>query len=271
MHETKNLILEKAMRVGYGARGFVYLVIGGLAIFTAFNGGEAEGSTGALNYLVRQPFGSVLVGAVALGLFSYALWRFIDAALDLEDEGDDANGLGNRFGQFLSGATHAFLGVTALTIMIKGAQSESDSASNWSAAIMSAPFGRWLVASAGAVTIGVAVYLFFKAWRASYRAQIRCAPTTRRLAPLIRFGLAAHGVVLLIIGGMIAYAGWTTDPQHAIGLGEALKIVETRPFGRTLLGITGAGMACFSIYCFVQAGYRIAPNITHGDIPTLDS
>ncbi|WP_428406918.1 DUF1206 domain-containing protein [Hyphococcus sp.] len=269
MHENKNALLESAMRAGYGARGFVYLVIGALAVFAAVNGGEAEGSTGALNYLSRQPFGVVMVSAVAAGLFGYALWRFADAAFDLDDEGSDARGLGARFGQFLSGASHAFLGATATAIAIKGTQSEDNSAANWSAAVMGEPMGRILVMVAGGVTLGVGVYLFYKSWNATYRREIRRTTWTERLAPFVRFGLVAHGFVLLIIGGAILYAGWSVNPEHAKGVGEALAILETRPFGRILLGVTGAGLAAFSIYCFVQARYRLSPQLRAGDLPTL--
>lgn len=269
MHENKNTVLEGAMRAGYGARGLVYLVIGALAVFAAVNGGEAEGSTGALNYLSKQQFGVLLVSAIAAGLFCYALWRFADAAFDLDREGSDARGVGARIGQFLSGASHAFLGVTATIIAIKGAQDEGNSAANWSATAMQAPMGRLIVMIAGGVTIGVGVYLFYKSWKATYRRDIRRTAWTARLAPLVRFGLVAHGFVLLIIGGAILYAGWSVTPSHAVGVGEALALVETRPFGRALLGVTGGGLAAFSVYCFVQTLYRLPPRLRDSDLKTL--
>jgi len=73
--------------------------------------------------------------------------------------------------------------------------------------------------------------------------------------------------VLLIIGGMVTYAGWTTNPDRAVGLGEALALLETQPFGRTLLGLGGAGMVAFALYCFVLAVYRVPLTITRSDLP----
>ncbi len=267
MHENKNAILEGAMRAGYGARGFVYLTIGMLAVFAAVNGGEAEGSIGALNYLSKQPFGVALVGGVAVGFFAFALWRFTDAALDLENEGDHARGAGSRMTKVFSGAAHLFLCATAVTIMIRGIKAEHNSAANWSAAVMSAPFGRWAVALAGIIAIGVGLYFFFKSGARTYRDDLRETTITRCLAPFVRFGLAAHGFVLLIIGGMVTYAGWTTNPDRAVGLGEALALLETQPFGRTLLGLAGAGMVAFAVYCFVLAVYRVPLTITRKDLP----
>lgn len=257
------------MRAGYAARGAVYLLVGALAIFAAVNGGEAEGSTGALEYLIRQPFGVILLSFIAFGLYSYTVWRFTDAILDLDGEGGDVRGRAARAGQFLSGFTHAFLGSSAVAIIVKGASGGDESAENWTAAVMAQPFGRWLVAIAGAVVLSVGVYLFIKSWRQSYREQIHSTDATRRLAPLIRFGLFSHGFVLLIIGGLIVYAAWTTNPSHAAGLGEALRILETQMFGRMLLGLAGAGMIGFSVYCFVQARYRVAPRLSASQAAVL--
>ncbi|MEO1135691.1 MAG: DUF1206 domain-containing protein [Pseudomonadota bacterium] len=261
------------MRAGYAARGMVYLIVGGIALFAAINGGEAEGSTGALEFLVKQPFGQVLLGIVAIGLFAYTAWRLLDGVMDLEGEGDDAEGYASRAGQLLSGATHALLGVSAVAIILNGAEAraagERNTAESWAAALIDTPFGRAVIIAAGIVTICVGIYLFIKSHKAAYRSKIHKTETTQSLAPVIRFGLVAHGVVLLIIGGLIAWAGLSHNPESAAGLGEALRILETQAFGRILLGIAGAGLAGFAIYCFVMARYRIAPELAGGNVSTL--
>ncbi|MEM8770437.1 MAG: DUF1206 domain-containing protein [Pseudomonadota bacterium] len=267
MTEKANTVFEGLMRAGYGARGSVYLLVGAIAMFAAVNGGEAKGSTGALNFLVRQTFGQVMLAIVALGLFAYTAWRFTDALLDLENEGDDAEGTISRAGQFISGVTHAFLGVSAVTILIKGAQVSSgngNTAENWSAMVMSQPFGQWLVGIAGATTVAVGIYLFIKAKRTKYKADIRNTPTTEKLAPFVRFGLFAHGVVLLLIGGLIIFAAVSANPERAAGLGEALQILEQQTYGRIILGVIGAGLASFAVYCGVRAVFGIAPRVNRG-------
>lgn len=264
MTDHANTALEWLMRAGYGARGVVYLIVGGLAFFAALNGGEAEGTSGALNFLIRQPFGTVLLAITAAGLFAYTLWRLVDGIMDLENEGDDAEGYANRAGQIMSGLTHATLGVSAILILIKGAQASGDdsSAENWSASLMQHPAGQLVVIAASIATLCVAVYLFHKAWNAAHRKDIIRKEMAERLEPVVRFGLAAHGFVLLIVGGLILWAGISANPEHAAGLGEALRILETQMFGRILLALAGAGLAGFAIYCFVMARYRIVPKLT---------
>lgn len=273
MTDHANTAIEWLMRAGYGARGVVYLIVGGLAFFAALNGGEAEGTSGALVFLVRQPFGSVLLAITAVGLFAYTLWRLVDGILDLEDEGDDAEGYANRAGQIMSGLTHAALGVSAIVILMKGLRTSGDdsSAENWSAMLMQHPAGRLVVIAAGITTLSVAIYLFVKSWKAAHRKDIVRKGMAETLEPMVRFGLAAHGFVLLIVGGLILWAGITANPERAAGLGEALRILETQTFGRVLLALAGAGLASFAVYCFVMARYRIVPRLTGDTLKTLAS
>ena len=53
-------VAEKLARLGYVARGAVYLIIGGLAFLAAIgSGGRATDSKGALQALLEAPFGGV--------------------------------------------------------------------------------------------------------------------------------------------------------------------------------------------------------------------
>lgn len=63
-------------RIGIGARGLVFPVIGGSLIVAAIRQqpGRAEGFSDALHNLARQPFGEFLIAFVAAGLFAYGLY-----------------------------------------------------------------------------------------------------------------------------------------------------------------------------------------------------
>jgi choline-glycine betaine transporter len=62
-------------RFGLAARGVVIGVAGGFVIVAAlrFDPSEATGLGGALQTLLQSPFGSWILGAVALGLVAYGL------------------------------------------------------------------------------------------------------------------------------------------------------------------------------------------------------
>jgi hypothetical protein len=72
---------ERAGKSGYMARGVVFAVIGLLLLVAASqqDPNEAQGLDGALDTLASQPYGPILLGAVALGLAAYGLYMFVEA------------------------------------------------------------------------------------------------------------------------------------------------------------------------------------------------
>ncbi|WP_457944754.1 DUF1206 domain-containing protein [Vreelandella alkaliphila] len=61
-------------RMGYASRGIVYVLVGGLATLAAFGqGGQTEGSRGALERVLTAPFGKIMLGLIAVGLVGYAM------------------------------------------------------------------------------------------------------------------------------------------------------------------------------------------------------
>lgn len=58
--------LEHIARLGYGARGAVYCLVGVLAVLAAVgSGGQTAGSKSALTTLLSQPFGRIWLGLIA--------------------------------------------------------------------------------------------------------------------------------------------------------------------------------------------------------------
>jgi uncharacterized membrane protein YbhN (UPF0104 family) len=76
--------LDKASpicRFGLIARGVVFLIIGGFLLVAAwrFSSGDVVGLQGALQTLQQQPYGWILLGIVALGLFAFGVYSLIEA------------------------------------------------------------------------------------------------------------------------------------------------------------------------------------------------
>jgi hypothetical protein len=68
-------------RLGYAARGVVFIMIGVFLVQAALqtDSDEARGLGGALETLARQPFGPYILGVVALGLAAYGAFMFVVA------------------------------------------------------------------------------------------------------------------------------------------------------------------------------------------------
>lgn len=68
--------------VGYVGRGFVLVLVGGFLLSAAvqFDPEQARGLDAALQLLVEQPYGPVLLAVAAVGMLAYALWSWFEAA-----------------------------------------------------------------------------------------------------------------------------------------------------------------------------------------------
>ena len=68
--------------VGYVGRGFTLALVGAFLVRAAarFDPDQAKGLDAALQAVVQQPYGRVLLGAAVVGVLAYALWSFVEAA-----------------------------------------------------------------------------------------------------------------------------------------------------------------------------------------------
>lgn len=257
--------VRKFARFGYAAKGVVYVMVGGLAAAAAFGrGGETTGSRGALQAVLEQPFGQVLLGIVAFGLACYAAWQFIRAVEDPENEGSDGKAIAKRVGFFISGVIHVGLVIAAVRMVVGsggGGDGSGDSgAQGWTATLMSYPLGQWLVAIVGLIIAGYGVAQLIRAYKADLDSQLvlsgMSAAARQWIRRVCRFGMAARGVVFGIIGLFLVLAAWRQNPSEARGLGGALRSLQEQGYGPWLLGVIALGLIAYGIYEFVLARYR---------------
>lgn len=257
--------METLARFGYVAKGFVYAAIGILALMTAFSvgGGKTTGTSGALQTISQQPFGQVLLILIAIGLVGYAIWRLIEAISDPENKGTDAKGIVSRLGYFISGVAYAGVAINAALLAFgnnSGSSGGSSSKQDWTATVMEQPFGRWLVGIGGAIVIGIGVYRIYQAYKIKFRKKLNMselnASQEHRLVNISRFGIAARGVVFIMIGFFVVQAAHQSNPQKVRGLDGALYTLTQQPFGKVLLTLMALGLVAYAVYLLLQARYR---------------
>jgi hypothetical protein len=253
-------------RAGLVAKGVSFGIVGVLAIKLAIgHGGKATSRQGALQSLAQHSFGKILLIVLAVGFAAYALWRFIQAYAERdEDDGEKGNAKkwGKRGGYVGRGLIYAGLTYSTIRILTGSGQqhSQNQKAHHSTAMVLSWPGGRWIVAIAGLAIIGAGLWNLYRGLTKKFEDKWRTGEmshTERTWGG--RAGVAGHiarFVVFGLIGVFVTKAAIDYNPKDAIGLDGALQKLAHNSYGPWLLGLTAVGLVCYGIYCLVDARYR---------------
>lgn len=250
-------------RLGYAAKGLVYIIIGWLALMTAVSaGGQTTDPQGAITSIYQHPFGKVLLVIIFVGFVGYALWQFARAAFNPDGEGDAKKDTVRRIGYAVVGVSYVGFAVAALRLALQHVAPKGSNAStqDWTARLLSAPGGVALVVLLGLIVLGVAVGLFYEAWKLRFERTFplgQMNEVERKLTRYTgRYGIGALGAIFIIIGLFLIDAAIHHNPQQARGLSGALATLAAQPFGPWLLGLVALGLIAYGVYGWVEARYR---------------
>jgi hypothetical protein len=258
--------VERFARFGLIAKGVVYCLVGAIAFMAAFeiggNSGQDAGKQGVFRFLLEQPYGKVMLAIVALGMFCYTLWRFIQAFKDTEGKGSDAKGIGRRIGYAFSGVVYGVLAYYAAQLVLGngGGSGNGDSRQTLAQELLSQPMGQWLLGVVALGTMALGIYQFYRAYSGRYLKKVQASAIRPELQQsLIRagkVGYVARGVVWLIIGYLFLKAALEADSQEAGGTNKAFQFLEQGTYGSFLLGAVALGLICYGVFMFVRAKYE---------------
>jgi len=260
--DTSQRWIEKGARFGHVTKGVLYGLIGALALQVALGaGGQVAGGQEAARFVGHQPFGQVLLVLIAVGLFGYSVWRFIEGIKDTERKGSDGTGLAKRAAALASGLANGALAVVVLQMAL--GQSRGGASSSWVARVLAQPFGAVLIALIGAAIVIAGVAQFYQAYSKKFLEMFRwhsMSATERRwITRMGQVGYSARGVVFPIIGISLLRAALDANPSASRGVREALLEIAHSMAGQVLLGLVAVGFVAYGLFMLASARYRHMP------------
>ena len=238
-------------RVGYAAMGLVYVTIGIIAARIAFLGARDRlaGMHGALSVLLRQWEGRWVLSGVAAGLACFAVWRTIQTF-------SGKGGLIARAGWAITAIGYAALAWTAASLVLRLPRGEPVSRIGLGR-LLGYPAGRLALLVAAGILAVVGVVAVFQGVTGRLPRWLSGAGVFRTMRPftlrLARFGLAARGVVAVVMGWLLLRAVADFNPLEAREVGGSLVFLSQSPGGPLVMGVVALGLIAYGISMWAVA------------------
>lgn len=255
--------LETVGQLGWIGKGVVYLLFGATATQIARQepSDDEASPTGALNRVMEQPGGRVLLLVLAVGLVLYSLWRLLSVAVIRNNE---LSGWAHRVGYSFSAGFYAVLAYTAVRTVMRGTEGASDNTvERLSRSLLDTGWGRVLLTIAGGVTILTGLYfLVRKGLMRSFTDDLHTIDEADDEVldwAIIAAGVAGwigRGVVTILVGFLVARSALMYEPDDARGFDGALRKVATNSTGEMFVWASAVGLILYGAFCIFSHRYR---------------
>ena len=238
------------IRIGLIALGLVYVAMGVVSARVAFLGARNrdEGVPGALRFLLEQPYGSRVLGAVVAGLLGIAIVSAVESL-------SGRRKVLVRIGLAVNAIGYAALAWTSARLLLhlgSGGSLERTGIA-W---LLNVPGGGVLLEVIGAAVIVAAIVEIVQGIRGPANPARPPKAIARGLAAVARFGLMARGLVLAAVGYFLLRAARESDPRNARGMGGVLKAFTHTSLGPWFVGVIALGLAAYGIHLWTLALWR---------------
>ena len=252
---------EYVIRFGIAAKGFVYLLLGGLTFMAALGmGGMKSDSNSVLEFLSGRIGGQLLLAATAAGIMAYVFWRFYQTFADPEGKGTEAKGLATRLGYFSSGVIYGFLAFTAIQILMGSGSGSNGGGNSFISEALGHRYGQIIVGGIALVYLGKAIYQGYRAWSGNFKNKVKDQHLSEKAQKLVYVsgvaGYAARGVVIAIIAFLTFRAAATHNSDNGGGTKEAFDFLQNE-FGTLVLAVIALGLLLYGVFMLIKARHRV--------------
>ncbi len=259
-HKIREIVFESTARTGLIARAVVYVLVSTLLVSAALSPGRSDkgyspGDT--FRNLETSQSGHFVLMAICVGLIFYAGWRFLQACFDTSDKGHEAMGVLARIGMAMSGGSYLFVGIAAgLTLLGRnednGGGGTTESFARW---LLSHPFGKHLLVAFGLIVLGIAGAQIWRGLTRKWVSGIDLPEETTVSCYAIDIAIAGRGLLIMLIGAFLIWAGFVGQADEAKGMASLLGWLRDQSFGLWLYLASAFVIGIYGYYSLVQARY----------------
>jgi hypothetical protein len=256
--------IKKLARLGFYAKGFLFLVIGILAVLGAIGdpGGKLADPTGALARIAAAPFGKIILIIFIAGALGQGAWNILRGLADVDNAGKNFQGISKRVIAGGVGVFYLFLAWTAWSIILSANVSVENGKvqKTMTALFLALPLGWILVILIGLGVIGAGINECYSGLTGKYQENFKMYQVegaSRKVINVLGFlSFLVRALIYALMGYYFVWAGINYNPNDAIGIDGALWLLSQTYYGKTILFITAAGVICHGILALYEAKYR---------------
>lgn len=256
--------VKKLARFGFYTKGFLFIVIGILAILVAIGNeaGKLADATGALTTIAQKSYGKFLLIVFIVGAISHGFWNILRGAADVDNAGKDWQGIIKRIIPVGVGIIYLGLAWSAWSIIFTANVSAANGevSKTLAAILLALPLGAILVLIVGFGAIGAGIHECYSGFTGKFQENYRLWEIEdnqlKFITVLGALSFTARALIFALIGYFFITAAIYYNPNEAIGLDGALRTLAQSYFGKILLFVTAAGLVCYGVLSLYEARYR---------------
>jgi hypothetical protein len=261
---VKHPLVKTLARFGFYTKGFLFIVIGILAILVAIGdrGGMLADPTGALATVAQFPLGKIILILFIVGAFGHGAWNILRGTADVDNAGKSWRGIATRSLAVGVGIFYLFLAWTAwdLFLMVHVTSENGAVQKTFVSILLAVPLGAILVAIIGIGVIGAGIHECYSGITGKYQENFKMYKlqgAKRIIVNLLGyFGFVARALIFALMGYFFISAALFYDAQIAVGIDGALLTLSQTYYGKTLLFVTATGLVCHGVLSLYEARYR---------------
>jgi hypothetical protein len=250
-----NKWVERSAKLGYAARGLLYLIAGITMALAAVNLRDpVRGMRASLDIVMGLPLGRIAVGLIAIGLFGYIFRRIVQ--LMVPPAGPPPGRmmrLGRRLSYLWSGLINIGIALTALQLFIWSTDHRP-----WGFELDRpiAPRDGWLLFLTGLGLIGYAGFEFYMAVKRRFTIDLAFERMSKRVEGFILWcgivGYTGRGIAFFSLGALFVYIGWNIENLR---IGNIFETLEGSPYTFFALACAAAGLIAYGLYLLFASWY----------------